>query len=316
MEPLLRLDIVVDLDDSDAFTAWLFERVPFGWEEISADGQVVFRLHLEDQNFCERLQRELRAHWPGARATVEEAPRRDWALAWREFFTAVPCGQDFVVLAPWMVEDRLFPARIPIVIEPKTAFGTGHHATTALCLELLSDLWRSGDIPPRSRFLDLGTGSGILGLAAAKLGLAGLGLDTDPLAIENALENRDINDIAPGAFELRVGGVESLGPDETFDLILANILAEPLIDMARTLLARVRDGGVLVLSGILGVQAHKVEQAYVEIGLGLASRQTREEWAALAWTRIPMSDARRRELLRNDGPAPFGDPFCCLPWTR
>lgn len=279
---LIRLDLAVPEAVLDPVTALLFQRVQHGWEEREeTPGETLFRIHVEQPEFCQALAQELQARFPEVRAVWTEVPRRDWALAWREFFTAVPCGEDFVVIAPWMLAEQPFPGRIPIIIEPKMAFGTGHHPTTALCLELISELHRAGSIRPGMRFLDLGTGSGILGLGCAKLGLTGLGLDTDPLAIDNALENKTVNGVGE-AFDVAVGSSEAVR-GQTFDLIVANILAEPLIELAPELCALRGERGILILSGLLAIQREAVARAYLELGLPAPRELVSGEWAALVW---------------------------------
>ena len=240
MADLIRLDMVVPGEIEPLVTAFLFDSVPYGWEEVEMDGgALLFRVHLEKTEHCQSLEQEIGARWPQVRLERSSVPNRDWSLAWREFFTAVPCGEDFIVVAPWMEElrhDAPRQGRIPIVIEPKMAFGTGHHPTTALCLEVISRLNREGRIKPGTRFLDLGTGSGILGIGCCKLGMTGMGLDIDPLAIENAMENKVVNGVDE-AFPVAEGSLDA-AEDERFDLILANILAEPLIDLAPRLVDR------------------------------------------------------------------------------
>ena len=178
-----------------------------------------------------------------------------------------------------MTAERETTRRIPIIIEPKTAFGTGYHETTALCLAVISSLYAKGVIRAGMRFLDLGTGSGILGLACTKLGLAGEGLDIDLAAVENALENRCANAIDPADFAMRLGGVEEAsGP---YDFIVANILAAPLREMPPAIAAL--HPPTLVLSGLLDIQADAVEAAYLEQGYGKARRLIRGEWAALVF---------------------------------
>jgi len=283
--PLVRLDIVAPEKDVEAFTADLFEHIQYGWEELEEPGRTIFRVHVEDERIAHRLTVHCLKNWPSVSVRAEEVPNRNWALAWREFFTAVPCGERFVVIAPWMRQEQPFRDRIPVVIDPKMAFGTGHHPTTAICLETVSDLCDQGVVRAGQRFLDLGTGSGILGLGCAKLRLTGIGLDTDPLAIENALENRDINDVGP-EFALHAGSLErlaELAPGERFDLVLANILAEPLIELAPQLAAALKPGGALVLSGLLTIQADAVAAAYTALGLDEPRRIVRDEWSALVF---------------------------------
>lgn len=282
MGQLIRLDLAVSEELMEPVTGFLFERVRHGWEEREESaGEVLFRIHAEQPEFCQNLRQELKALFPAVRVEWSEVPRRDWALAWREFFTAVPCGEDFIVIAPWMVDEQPYAERIPIIIEPKTAFGTGHHPTTALCLEVLSGLYRSGTIATGMRFLDLGTGSGILGLGAAKLGLTGLGLDIDPLAIDNALENKGVNRVH-SQFIVETGSVEVVR-GERFDLVMANILAEPLIEMAPEINALLNPKGVLLLSGLLDIQREAVAKAYMALGRQAPREIVSGEWAALVW---------------------------------
>jgi len=165
------------------------------------------------------------------------------------------------------------------------AFGTGHHPTTALCLTCIADLNRAGAIEPGMEFLDLGTGSGILGIGMAKLGLTGLGLDIDPQAIVCAEENAGINNVAD-QFKVAVGGINSLPQDKRFQVLVANILSKPLIFMAPDILRHIAPGGCLALSGILVEQAPDVIRAYVRLGLPEPVLRESGEWCGLLWTNI------------------------------
>jgi ribosomal protein L11 methyltransferase len=285
MKTLLRITALVPPTLTDALTLHLTLAVPGGWqEEELSDGRTAFTLHLEQGAAAQALVQELAARWPEAEITRDEVQEQDWALAWREFFTPVHAGSTFTVLPPWLA-DQAPAGRIPIVIEPKQAFGTGHHGTTALCLGALAGLREAGLLHAGDDFLDLGTGSGILALGCCLLGMHGTGLDIDPLAIENAVENRAING-ADQTLQLAVGSLEALAPGRTFRLVLANILAGPLKAMAPELRARVAPGGCLVLSGILTEQADAVAEAYMALGLPAPRRENSGEWTALVWERV------------------------------
>ena len=279
MAELTRLALSAPDESADLLLALLAVNVPHGWEERSLPtGQTQCIVHSDNADFLDELTATLRDAVPGVSMTVERVQEQNWAEAWKEFFTPVPVGEHFLVLPPWLRDEPT--SRIPILIEPKMAFGTGHHATTALCLETVSLLFARGVIRPGMRFLDLGTGSGILGLACAKLGLSGVGLDIDPTAVDNALENRELNAIAPEIFTIARGGIEAAGTG--YDLVLANILAAPLRDMAREIVsALARPGGLLVLSGMLDIQADSVEAVYRNLGLPAPERLARDEWVAL-----------------------------------
>ncbi|MDR2161467.1 MAG: 50S ribosomal protein L11 methyltransferase [Desulfovibrio sp.] len=266
----------------DLVCAHLALHAPHGWEEQTPEGGGTrYIIHSGRPNFCSDLARGLAGLFPTLVFQEETVKEENWQEAWKEFFTPVEAGR-FLVLPPWMRELDT-AGRIPIVIEPKTAFGTGHHASTALCLEALSRLFVDGRISAGMRFLDLGTGTGILGIAAALLGLNGQGLDIDPVAVDNAIENGKGNGLSSARFLVEMGGLDAArGPCR---LILANILAGPLIDLAPGLSALLSpQGGALILSGILETQAEAVARAYTACGLPRPFRLAREEWTALIFT--------------------------------
>ena len=286
MKTIHRLEIVVAESDYDCATGLLALEVPFGWEEQSLPtGETRFRVHCEQKDFLERLQQLLKQTVPAAESALSELEETDWLAAWRQFFTPVCCGNHFVVLPPWLADTQDFPGRTPILIEPKSAFGTGHHATTALCLRVVSDLLEAGRLQQGQHFLDLGTGSGVLGIGCCKFGLTGEGLDIDPLAVDNAVENRALNAIVPENFTVAEGSIDAVAGKQ-FDLVLANILARPLTEMAADIVRACRPGGCLVLSGLLEIQADGVTAAYRAQGLPEPRRIIDGEWAALVWDSV------------------------------
>lgn len=286
MKTIHRLEIVVAESDYDCATGLLALEVPFGWEEQSLPtGETRFRVYCEQKDFLERLQQLLKQTVPAAESALSELEETDWLAAWRQFFTPVCCGNHFVVLPPWLADTQDFPGRTPILIEPKSAFGTGHHATTALCLRVVSDLLEAGRLQQGQHFLDLGTGSGVLGIGCCKFGLTGEGLDIDPLAVDNAVENRALNAIAPENFTVAEGSIDAVAGKQ-FDLVLANILARPLTEMAADIVRACRPGGCLVLSGLLEIQADGVTAAYKAQGLPEPRRIIDGEWAALVWDSV------------------------------
>ncbi len=285
MRNLLRVDIVVpDQGDlAERVEAWLAERAAQGWEEASVeDGAAVrFRVHLEDAPPAREFAADAARDWPEAEIDVAAIEEEDWGAAWKAFFTPIEVGGVYEVLPPWLA-GKDTGERKPILIEPKMAFGTGHHATTALCLAAFADCAASGRIVPDMRFLDLGTGSGILGIGLCKLGLRGVGLDIDSQAVWCAAENVRLNGVAD-AMRLAVGGAGCLADAAVFDLVAANILAAPLAALAGRLVRHLAPNGVLILSGILTTQAADVTVAYRAAGLPEPEVRESGEWAALIW---------------------------------
>jgi ribosomal protein L11 methyltransferase len=289
MSTLLKIEFIIPEDKADEAGIFIASKVPHGWEETPGENTRRFTLYLEDHPLGMEMVRAFEEQFPDAEVTWSERESENWAMAWKDFFSPVNCGETFKILPPWL-EDNEENGTMHIVIEPKMAFGTGHHPTTSLCLATIGELAKAGIIETGGTFLDLGTGSGILGIGLSKLGLTGIGLDIDPQAIVCAQENIEANGVVP-SMRTAVGSIDCLDPELSFDLVVANILSGPLIEMARPILAHVRPGGSLILSGILAdKQADAVTEAYERHGIGSPTRHTDGEWACLVWERI--GDAR------------------------
>ena len=282
---LKRIDISLPTDQAEDLAGYLFTRARHGWEEDERpDGFTLVRVHFENATLAEEVVADVAARWPEAAVTAEDVENKNWAAAWRDFFTPVLVGETFEILPPWLAE-YADPDKATIIIDPGMAFGTGHHPTTAMCLRVAARLIEDGRLRPGLRFLDLGTGSGVLGIGCALKGLAGVGLDIDPQAVDCAEENIEFNRVE-GRFSVAVGSIEAAGT-ERFDLVMANILAEPLMELADEIIVRVAPGGCLILSGILAIQADRVAEAYMARGLPRPERLDDGEWSALWWTELP-----------------------------
>jgi len=209
---------------------------------------------------------------------VAEVPDQDWGEAWKRGLTPLTIGRAFV--RPSWIDAPTPPGMVEIVLDPGMAFGTGTHPTTSLCLAGLSDLLAAR---PGASVLDVGTGSGLLAIAASKLGAGRVaGNDNDPIAVRVARENAALNGVA---LELDERPVQlQPGP---FDVVLANILANTLVELAPAITAQLAPGGVVLLSGILTPQEEEVRAAYLAAGLrphpGGDRRQG--EWSLLAMAR-------------------------------
>lgn len=214
------------------------------------------------------------AGWSAFEAGTRRVREQDWANAWKAHFHTQKVGRRLVIRPSW---ERYVPERedIIIVVDPGMAFGTGTHPTTVLCLEALENLTPAG-----GTVLDLGTGSGILAVAAAHLGADRVdALDIDPVAVRVARENVRRNGVAD---RVRVSEGEISGcPDGAYDLVVANITADVLAGLTFEFRRVLRPGGILLLSGIIPAGEEKVRGALEEAGFSVADQKEREGWLAL-----------------------------------
>jgi len=210
-------------------------------------------------------------------ANIEELAPRDWVAENLKDFPPIDAGRFFIYASH--VDERPLPGRIPMRIDPGAAFGTGTHATTSGCLEAIEDLGkRHTFVAP----LDVGTGSGILAIAMAKLWkLPILGTDIDPTAVRVAGENAMLNGVGD-YLDFRVGaGFKPVPGRARFDLIVANILARPLTKIAPDLGRHLVAGGYAVLSGLIVRDERFVLAAYLAQGLKMERRYVRDGWLTL-----------------------------------
>ena len=220
--------------------------------------------------------------------TVKMVNQEDWANSWKKHFHTSPVGRRLLLKPSWE-ECSCDENRIVIEVDPGMAFGTGTHATTRLCLEALERIF--DNTPPFSiplplsppTILDVGTGSGVLAIAARKLG-AGMivAVDIDPEAVVVAQENLAKNGIVD---DLEISTTPLSQIDSRFSIVLANILAEDLIRMAAELSSRLLPHGLIVLSGILNEREEGVDKAYTSCGLTLVETTRQQEWGCLVYRR-------------------------------
>jgi ribosomal protein L11 methyltransferase len=230
-----------------------------------------------------QVERDLGHLQPFALRPIGELQTRvvheeDWAEAWKEHFPVMRVGQRIVIRPTWR-EHAAAPADVVISLDPGMAFGTGLHPTTRLCLAGI-ERWGEDALLSDARVLDVGTGSGILAIAAALLGASYvLGVDTDPLAVATARANAAANGLAD-LIEARTGSLP-LAPPTQFHLVVANLISGLLIDLAPELAATLRPGGRLLAGGIYRDRESEVKSAFQSAGLGMVGRMAEEDWVAL-----------------------------------
>jgi ribosomal protein L11 methyltransferase len=219
----------------------------------------------------------LGAHFAGelhTRVVNEE----DWANAWKDYFHVTHIGKRLVIRPSWR-EYAPKDDEVVIELDPGMAFGTGLHPTTRLCLEQVERLTRPG-----IRVIDVGTGSGILALAAAKLGAASVyGIDNSSVAVESAIENAAINGLSD-IITIELGTLDEASAQRManqFDLVLVNILAHIIGGMAFQMAQVTKPGGLLVASGIIEARLQDAEPKLLAAGLQIVDRAMIDDWIAL-----------------------------------
>ena len=218
---------------------------------------------------------------PLAAPTLEPLPEEDWALSWRKHYHPLRVGERLVVKPrweKWPPIDGSLPAYdddIVIELDPQMAFGAGTHPSTQLCLQAAESLVRAGDV-----VADVGCGSGILSIAAARLGAAGvLAVDNDPVAAEIAADNARYNGVEQQVQVIIGDGLS--GVSQCFHVILANINSATVSSLAGELASRLLPGGYLAASGIVDREADAQSAALTRAGLAVRRAETQQDWVCL-----------------------------------
>lgn len=262
----------------------------FSVSEIPESIRVVIKAYLPadrdpaPQMFeFETFLSELSGRHPAAcfgRPALTAVNSEDWSSSWKVHFKPLRVGKRLLIVPTWEEAAHL-PGDLVLRIDPGMAFGTGGHETTRLCLELLEQVMEKNYLAVAPSLLDLGTGSGILAMAASLLGADRiLALDIDPDAVEVARENLALNQLSE---RIECGTVPLESLTERFDIILANILAEELVRLAPYLTVRLNPGGSLVLSGILAEKEPLVRLGFGSQPLQYCQTATAGEWVAMLY---------------------------------
>ena len=282
-----QLTVPSSPDTSEGLTNFLWEQGALGVvEEESPAAPPRLRAFFPDSASSTALVSSTRSYvadlaalgFTAAPGDVEISPLLEeaWASAWQQSFPPRAVGRRLWVRPPWETADA--PGRVSVVIEPGRAFGTGHHGSTEGCLALL-DRAVGDAAPPRA--LDIGIGTGILAVAAIKLGVASvIGLDVDPDAVAAARLNASRNGCAD-RIEVRMEEPESLRDALPFPLVLANLLAHTHLALSSQYMRLVAPGGALILGGILEHEDSGVVTALVTAGFALRETLVIEGWSSL-----------------------------------
>ena len=296
-------DIVISaLSDAGVEGVEIEDKTPLTQEELKGmfvdippvsgedDGIAYLNFYLEPDQDQEAMLARIREELDSYRdfcdlgecsITVSETEDKDWINNWKEFFHSFRVGNIFIVPS-WEDDTPLPTDEIVLHIDPGTAFGTGLHETTQLCIRQLKKHIKGGE-----RLLDIGTGSGILSIVALKLGAKeALGTDLDPCTIDAVDQNKRSNNIPDEDFSLLIGNIiddpaiqEECGGD--YDIITANILAEVLVPLAPVAVNHLKPGGIMITSGILDIREEKVKTALIAAGLSIEEVTHQGEWVSI-----------------------------------
>ncbi len=291
MKRWLAITLSIPKGFGEAVSNFLIEQGTTGVEEMGEDMKWErIKAYFPKDGKEKKVIRNLHRYLQSLRRIVPEIfhtqietsffPEQDWSQNWKRFFKPVQVTSRLVVKPPW-AKIRLKRNQIPIVIDPGMAFGTGTHATTRLCLKALEKALRRKGLS----VLDLGTGSGILSIAAAQLGAGEVwGLDTDGAAVENARENVKQNSVSD-VVRIKKGRIGNI--HKKFDVMVANIDFKNLKRVRWPLIHHLRSQGFLILSGILMEEIKRLRQHYLETGYFQSARVSQEaEWVCITLKKV------------------------------
>ena len=280
------------MEDQEEFETFLEGNRDY-WDYIDEDfqqklkGLSRIKLYLEDTDIAALARLETEVQAMGLTMKVSPLPETNWEESWKDNYPAVEVGKNLTVVPYWDAENT--GGRTPIVLDPGLTFGTGAHASTQMVMETMEDTVRPG-----FRCLDLGSGSGILSIAALRLGAgSAVGIDIDPKAEDIARENAAYNGFHAPEFSALTGNVtedrelmDSLRSAE-YDLVLVNIVADVIIGLSPVLPNFLTAHSTLICSGILDVRLLDVVSALEKAGLEITAIREKEDWRCVT--------ARRRQ---------------------
>lgn len=259
--------------------AWDIAHIDLIDEDLLKSDRTVAKIHIfidGQQNPNEEKQyigEMLAAQGIDHEIEVKIVDDEDWSENWKKYFKQINVGNRLSVCPSWEEPEYEAERRV-IMLDPGAAFGTGAHATTRLCMELLEDC-----CPEGCHMLDVGCGSGILSIAAAKLGAGRcVGVDIDPIAVKVARENAQVNGVG-NITEFSEGSIDAVSGK--FDVICANIVADVIIMLASDIKDHLKDGAPVICSGIIEGRQQEVIDALKGVGLKIGKKTVSENWHAI-----------------------------------
>jgi ribosomal protein L11 methyltransferase len=267
----IKLEFSLSEDFHEQFIAELLDLDFYGFEQFD-DKLVAYVEASRFNNTNREYIEQITGAFPGASfSEITEIEEQNWNRAWEETIKPQRIGP-FLVKPTWSKESA-GSDEILLEIDPKMSFGTGYHATTRLMLRQIGKLDLNG-----KKVMDAGTGTGILAIAAVKVGAANaIGFDTDPWCQENAYENVLVNKVEKQV-DIRIGGIEQIKKSEMFDCILANINRNVILEIIPFLIHHTKTGGTICLSGLLESDEEIVREKLSGEPVHVVDMQQEEEW--------------------------------------
>ena len=271
------------IEDQEEFETFLEGNRDY-WDYIDEDfqkrlqGLSRIKLYLEDTDSANRNKLEAAVKKLGLTMSINTLPETNWEESWKDNYPAVEVGKNLIVVPYWDADET--NGRTPVILDPGLTFGTGAHASTQMVMETMEET-----VQPGFRCLDLGSGSGILSIAALRLGAgSAVGIDIDPKAEGIARENAAYNGFTTPEFTALTGNVtedtdlmEKLSQNE-YDLVLVNIVADVIIGLSPVLPNFLTEKSMLICSGILDVRLDDVVNALEKAGLSVTAVKAKEDW--------------------------------------
>jgi ribosomal protein L11 methyltransferase len=210
---------------------------------------------------------------------IQERAEEDWANAWKEHYRPLRAGRRTIIAPPWHEYTAESNDDIVVILDPGMAFGTGTHPSSRLCLMGLER-----QLKPGETVFDVGTGSGILAIAAAKLGAARVdAVDIEPVAVRSAIENAERNGVGE-RIRVELGTADPAGPfPGPYDVVVANIISRILVEISSGLMKAVRPGGALILSGVIESREPLVREAFEPRGYRMIEREQIDDWVGITY---------------------------------
>lgn len=267
----LKVEFELNPDLHELFIAELMDLDFYGFEQF--DDKLVAYIEKKRFNDSNReyLEQLITAYSGDSFMEFEDIPEQNWNETWEQTIQPQRIGK-FLVKPTWSTEKPGDDETV-LEIDPKMSFGTGYHTTTRLMLQQIQKLNLKG-----KTVLDAGTGTGILAIAAIKMGAQkAVGFDIDSWSRDNAFENILLNNVDQSV-EIRFGGIETVDEHEVFDLILANINRNVLLDMISSLVNHTKKGGIICLSGLLHTDEDSMRDALSELSVEITDLEREEEW--------------------------------------